>query len=141
MSYPIKQFNTSIIGIESITNNNSDGFCIDTINEQIILEKDIKSISRITLSTASKLLDLYSALNDYYMSLSVAINIKIDYISSDLSINYKIHTIHHIANICLFDIKPNNHTTITSSIVDCDILNIDGDILTIYILCLSRVKI
>lgn len=134
-------YEVAVVGIEEVNENNSDGFNMDIINLDIKLDKEIKSITKISLSINSEYLDNFVSVDDNYVNLYVTIKSKIEYIATDLSINFKLVSINSISTVDLKKIKPSVNINTYSYVIDFGIININKNTLSIYIMYLCMVDI
>lgn len=127
-------YNGLTLGVTSDYEPKSNSFDIDIINQEIDLDKEILNISKITLSINSKAIDIFTSLDSVYVNILLYIHIKIEYISKDKSINYKITNINKFINICCDEDKYIKDITLYPAILDFSVSNITLNKICIYIL-------
>ena len=122
-----------VFGIESLTEPTSNAFCLNTINKNLIFDKNISNIIRLGISTTSQYLNNYVSLEKNYTSYLVKIDVRVDYLSDTKELNYKTFSFFENTVVCTdYNVCDEKYELITN-VIDVDTLDINNNELYIYV--------
>lgn len=122
-----------ILGINKDYIPPSPSFNIDSFNFKLEVNNDISSITKVYCAANGSIEDTFNFLNSTYATIHLNIDIRIDYMCTNSSMNFHKFTLDKIIYINL-GYSPNKRTfNIDSQILDLNILNITNNILSTYV--------
>lgn len=126
--------NISILGISESSLPLSEAFSVANLNKVISLDKLISSIVKISLSIDCNYIDEFNSLSKNFINILISINIRIDYLCSENKLNTHLVNLQESINICTGQNKYNKNSGLYSQIFDADVVNIEQNLINIYIL-------
>lgn len=124
----------NILGVNSSATPLSDAFSIDIISKEFTLSQEFLYVTNVSFSIYSDYIDTFSVLDEKFITTMININIRIDYVSIDNSINYEIIEENKLIDICIGRNRMTKNLPSHVQILDANIAEMDNSIIRLYIL-------
>lgn len=126
-----------ILGLSNGYTPPSSSFGIETYNFSLQVEKNIESITKISCCLNGRIEEIFKSLNKYYVALHLSIDIRMDYICTENTMNFHIFNLNKLIYINLGEHINKKDFNIDTEILDLGIINIKENEVDIYSLVLA----
>ncbi|MGL6105701.1 hypothetical protein [Romboutsia sp.] len=124
----------NFLGISNEYNLLSRAFCVDMIDDEILLNKNINQITKISVKSECIFHDDSKVNNKYYVTCHLSIKIRVDYICTQNILNYQIMDLDKLISIAIDKKLINKNINIDSEILDFGINEIQNNKIIFYVL-------
>lgn len=109
-----------ILGINKDYTPPSSSFCIFADNFEFEVKKDIKSLTKISISSNGYIEETFQSLDKFYKTVLIKLKIRVDYICNENNMNFHIFEMSKYVYINMGDSICKKNFDIDVDVLDCD---------------------
>lgn len=126
-----------VLGISNDYTPPSPSFCVEVDNFNLKVDKDIKSITKISTCANGLIEEIFKSLDTNYATVHLSIDIRIDYMCSQNNMNFHIFTLDKLIYVNLGSTFNKKDLNIDTEVLDLGVVNIKDKQVEIYSLVLT----